>query len=441
MDNKIAIVGANQGALALAVFAAKAGFEVSLYEAKQQKDMAYDWTDDMAPDTFSRIGLPMPPAKIYERKRNWSFIPPEKRVIKAIHIPENELDISVERRPLDRWLARLAEDAGAVITYGAAVKCANVDDNKVTGITLAAGETVEADLVVDCGGVNSAVRTGLPEIMHIQNTVKLSDTIFLRRTFFERPEGTKRPEHTNKAYLKHMEENGISWCLLSHDEKAADVLIGRMGELGDEVYNRALNDLKKENDIIGDKVLKGGQLLQIPVRHPLPRLVADGYVLLGDSACMTIPMLGSGLASGMRAAKILSEVIEKPDGERFSIGNLYRYQMRFMREIGGEFAAVDLMKNWLLQSKEGQADFLLESGVVTESMLKDSAMGKALKPTLAEMAAAGIRGRRRIPLLLQMVALLQKMIKERKIAENMPGSYDEEAFSKWEKKYEKAFEK
>lgn len=441
MDNKIVIVGANQGALALAVFAARAGFKVSLYEAKRQKDMAYDWTDDMAPDTFSRVGLTMPPEEIYERKRNWSFVPPKKRVIKAIHIPENKLDISVERRPLDSWLADMAKEAGAKITYGAAVKCANIDGNKITGITLATGESLDADLVVDCGGVNSAVRTGLPEILHIQNRVELPDTIFLRRTFFERPEGTKRPEHTNKAYLKHMEENGISWCLLSHDEKAADVLIGRMGELGDETYDRALTDLKKENDIIGDKVIKGGQLLQIPVRRPLPRLVADGYVLLGDSACMTIPMLGSGLASGMRAARILSDVIEKPEGARFSIGNLYRYQMRFMREMGGEFAAVDMMKNWLLQSKEGQADFLLESGVVTESMLIDSAMGKALRPTLLEMAAAGIRGRKRIPLLLQMVGLLTKMTKERKIAENMPASYDEEAFSKWEKKYGKAFEK
>ena len=437
---KIVIIGANQNALVFAELAAKAEFEVTLYEAKEKEEVAYDWTDDMAPITFSQIGLPMPPSEIYCKKRNWTFVPPNKAKFLKVQMSEDELDISVQRRPLNAWLENRATEAGAKIFYGAPVKKAAIDGDKVAGVILANnGERIEADLVVDCSGAASAVRGNLPDGFHIPQKVNPADTFFVRRTFFERPASSERPEYTNKAYLKHNNEAGISWCILSEDEKAADVLIGRVGELSNDTFFNALKDLKGENEIIGDKVVKGGELLCIPVRHPISRMVADGYVLLGDSAYMTIPMLGSGIASGMRAAKILTDVISSPDGEPFSINNLYRYQKKFMEEMGARHAAVDLMKNWLLKSGDGDVDFLFCSGVLGQKEMILGAKGEMIKESIPEMAHKALAGWRNIPLLLQLAVLLAKMDKQYKTALKMPEKYDEERFIVWQKKYEKVY--
>ena len=350
MNKNIIVVGANQTGLVFAAFARNAGFDVTVYEAKKQCDVAYDWTDDMVEETFEEVGMPLPPKEIYTRKRNWTFVPPEKRVNVLMDLPDDQLDMAIYRRPFNAWLLSRAECAGVKVFYETPVKRAIVENHDVLGVELENGEVVPAALVVDCGGVNSAVRKSLPESLKITRNIDKNDTFIVRRTFFNRPENTARPKYTNRAYLKHINERGISWCTLSHDEKQADVLIGRVGEMSDKTYENALADIRRDNEIVGDKIVTGGHLLHLPVRHPLSRFVANGYALLGDSACMTIPMLGSGMASGMKAGKMLSEVISSPVTENpFSVENLYRYQARFMKEIGGKHAAVDMMKNWLLK--------------------------------------------------------------------------------------------
>ena len=347
----------------------------------------------------------------------------------------------MSRSGLNEWLISLLPD-DVELYFDACVTRALTDGDVVYGVEFSNGETFECDLVVDCGGVNSLVRCSLPQNFQIQNEVSANDKFFVRREFFARPENCPLPKHPKKIYLKHKNENGISWCFLKKDDETFDVLVGRIGSLSDETYENALADLKEDNPVIGDKVSGGDVIFEIPVRRPLSNLVANGYVLLGDSACMTIPMLGSGMASGMKAGKMLSDVISSPATENpFSVENLYRYQARFMKEIGGKHAAVDMMKNWLLNSKKGDVDFLLGKGVVSRKVLIEASAGHMIVMSPAEMAQAAVKGIKKLPLLLNLAVLLQKMKKECKTASNMPKYYDETAFSKWEEKYEKPFRK
>ncbi|MBR5015483.1 MAG: NAD(P)/FAD-dependent oxidoreductase [Clostridia bacterium] len=438
---KIAVIGANQGGLVFAKFACDYGFDVTIYEACAKDKVSYNWTDDCEFRVFEELGFGMPPKNVWYRKKNWTFVPPRKEVEVPLHIPEKDLDLSCFRRPLNNWLEGYALKAGAKINYSTPVKEAIVEDGKVVGIKLNNGKKVKADLVVDIGGVDSQVRRRLPKKLGIQNEVSDEDKFYVRRTYFNIPKGTELPTATNKVYLKHLNELGISWCILGENKDEADVLIGRLGKLPDKVHDNALSDLKKDNPIIGDKVLNGGQLLAIPVRHPLPCLIADGYVILGDAACMTIPMLGSGMASSMRAGKILADVINKPKGgKRFSKANLYRYQYRFMTKIGCRHAGVDLMKNWLLDSPEGAVDFLFGKGVVGETVLRQGAEGRMVMMSPKELVLAGVRGATKPFLLIKLVLLIVNMYRAFFFVKlRMPKEYDKRDFKKWQKKYEKIY--
>ncbi len=436
---KIVVIGANQSGLSFARFAAEQGFCVKVFEAKKKEQVAYNWTDDMVEETFAMVGLPLPPEEIHTRKRSWTFIPPSKCIKLFVPVPEEELDFAMYRRPFNAWLEGLAAEVGAQVFYETRVDRLLIENGKAVGVQLADGTVEEAGLVVDCGGVNSPIRCSLPDDFGIEQKIDPNDTFVVRRTFFNRPEGTKRPQYTNCAYLKHLGENGISWCLLSYDEKRADVLVGRIGKLSDARFTNALEDLRRDNEIIGDTVDVGGEQLQIPVRHPIATMVAEGYALVGDSAYMTIPMLGSGMAAGMRAARMLADVIAKPVGDAFSVENLYRYQKQYMKEIGAEHSAINIMKNWMLTTKDKNIDFLLSKGVVNKKMLVDASAGKMLRLTIPETVSTGLRGISRPDLLLELVGVMGKMNKQLAVAKNMPEVYDKEALKVWRQKYEKAF--
>ena len=52
---KAVIIGGNQGGLNMARCLAEAGFEVKLFEKKSRNEVAYDWTDDIAPSVFADL--------------------------------------------------------------------------------------------------------------------------------------------------------------------------------------------------------------------------------------------------------------------------------------------------------------------------------------------------------------------------------------------------
>ena len=223
---------------------------------------------------------------------------------------------------------------------------------------------------------------------------------------------------------------------MKKDDETSDVLVGRIGSLSDETYENAIADLKEDNPVIGDKVSGGDVIFEIPVRRPLSNLVANGYVLLGDSACMTIPIIGSGIVSGLKAAKMLADAVTSADKEPFSKKNLYRYQLKFMREIGGKHAAIELVKNKLLSSRGNEIDDLVKSGVM-EGLVSVVSGGSAKRLVKSFLALPF----KYFSLWKTLFGVLIKAACVVSHATKMPPRFDEKEFEKWRKKYDKPFNK
>lgn len=432
MAGKIIIVGANQCALAFAYMAAKKGFDVVAYEKEKKEDVAFPWTDDVATNAFDKAGLPLPPEEIRWHTNSPTFVIPNKTVI-PIELPEENLDYSVLRRPMNDWLEKMALEAGAKVVYEKAIDHAITLGDKVIGVVFTDGEVETSDLVVDCGGMNSCVRSSLPDCFGILKTVDPEDYFFVKRVFFDRPENAPDPEYIWKIYLKHLGERGISWCHLSHDMKYGDVLIGRTGGLSEETYQRALDDIRSENPIVGETFIpETNTLCKIPVRHTLSKIFSDGYVLLGDSACMTIPLIGSGIASGFKAARNLAETLETADGDPFSAKNLYRYQYRYMRETGAFHAIVDMLKNALLDTDAEIINIIANPETVASVM-------KAVAGQTGDFVKAVIGLAKDEPKIF--AGILSRAAAAGKagaVTLTIPKEYDEKKFAAWRKKYEKA---
>lgn len=430
---KIIIAGAGIGGLRFAAKAAAAGHEVEVYErAESLSSMRYDWHDDVSRAAFSGTGIAVPPGSF--PKKNWSFVAPDGG-IRRMYEDLSESDLSVWRGALNEELAAAATDAGAKLHFGITVEGTVLADGRVRGV-IAGGEKY-ADLVVDSTGVESRLKEGLD----IDRPEK-GEIFFAYRAFYEKDVSAPEAEHTNKVYLKHLGENGISWAIQDGDQ--VDVLIGRLGGLDKATLENALNALKADNPTIGKKILSGGGVYKIPVRYPAAKMVANGYAAIGDAAFMTIPMLGSGIASSLAAADMLFAIVNgaskegKSVRETVSKENLWRYEVEFFTQIGAEHAGVDLMKRSVLKMPDEELSWLLNSKVLTNADICLLAKGKPIFITPASALQKVVSGMRRLPLLMKVNAMLMKSHRAIRVARSIPKEYDDGKINAWAEKLKAA---
>jgi flavin-dependent dehydrogenase len=433
---KIIVIGAGQGALVAARNLAAAGHSVDIYEKCSAENLSYDWHDDVEEAVFAEVGVPIPKESF--KKSNWSFVAPGSDKCVKIEIPEKDLDLSVERRPLTKTLVSMALEAGARIHYSSEAQGLIIENGRVKGATVG-GEKLYADLVIDGSGATSRLRASLPASFNIQTTPRAGELFIAWRAFFNSNEGfiPGADTDTNKVYLRHLGEGGISWCIYQPQSGHVNVLIGRIDKLSAETKDAALADLKKNNPVLGDKILRGGFNTIIPVRYPISRMVADGYALIGDSAFMTIPMLGSGIANCLRAGKILASVINKTNSS--DADKLWNYQVKYFKAIGAAHAGVDVLKRWLLVADPKKIRFVFESGVISEDDLKHASVGETVKLGGVEMLKKLKAGFRHLFFLVKLALVLEKGKNATKVALQIPEKFDNEKILVWQKKLDSMY--
>ncbi|MCC8023299.1 MAG: hypothetical protein LIO46_05925, partial [Clostridiales bacterium] len=194
---------------------------------------------------------------------------------------------------------------------------------------------------------------------------------------------------------------------------------------------------RKQYPARGDLILSAGQITEIPVARPLGLFVANGYAAVGDSAAMTVPLIGSGIYNAVMAGKLLAETVKNsPD---YRAAHLWNYQVQYMNTIGAEHTAVDLLKNYILGMKAADVDFLFEKQVINQKDLVTIRTGHSLRLGVGDMAQKGVRGAAKIPLLLQIPAVLNQGNKIQKHCRRIPQTYQEEAVRRWAGMYEQDF--
>ncbi|MDE6302098.1 MAG: hypothetical protein K2M36_00720, partial [Clostridia bacterium] len=305
---------------------------------------------------------------------------------------------------------------------------------KVCGLVAEGAETA-FDLVIDASGMRSPLRAQLPKKFGVQAQPADDGVLYGYRAFYKRVEGTHTVEKgiNSTMILKHLGEAGISWCNLN-DEGEVDVLIGRIGKLDDKEIARSLADLKAYNPILSDELISARRV-DICLRASIARAVADGYVAVGDSAFMTMPLMGSGIESSMKAGKLLADYITDKRITTFTAQNLWGFYVEYMQKLGGDFAFIDVLKRWALGLNPKRIDWVFCSGVITAddlAMVSTESGGK-LK----------IRAKTVFMILAHPVFLCSALkcvlrgLKASRCAKKVPTVYNEKRLAKWQKKYDK----
>lgn len=362
MEKKIIVAGLGHGGIAAAALLAKEGFDVTVYEKKKEGTLGYDWTDIFAPKSLGIAGLDMPPEDKFEYKKDMTFFGPGGKKGLQQHVPEDQLEIKMERRDIYDHLIKHAIECGVKIVYECEVLGPVVLGNRVVGIETSSG-VFYGDLVIDACGMNSPVRCNLPDSFEIEKEVARHDKITIYRAFYNK--ASDEPVDAQfKVMLLVDGITGVSW--IASEEEHTDVLIGRFEDYDFDEAMRFTELLRKDHPRIGTEIMRGGQFVDIPVRQPLSILVADGYAAIGDSAFMTVPVIGSGIANTLKASRMLADAVIADKHCEFSAETLWNYQVSYFKNLGSGMAPLACAKLLLLKLKPEEVDYIIDSGMITE---------------------------------------------------------------------------
>lgn len=450
MSKKIIVAGAGHGGLTAAALLAEKGFDVTVYERGQKGKLGYDWTDIFDPKALDVVGCPWPSEDKYEWKVDMTFwgpnTKPSSKIRQRVPNDPKEMEIKMERSDIYEMLINFAESKGAKIEYGVNIKGPVMLKDRVIGINTDKGEIL-GDMVIDCCGCESPVRVGLPSYLEIQKHPKWGEKFHVYRAFYDLPVDINTVDDLYKVtLLPDAEGPGIAWIASekTETESHSDLLIGRMDNFTEENALKTAEKYRLTNPQLGTKQTRGGYFTLIPVRQPLAIMVADGYAALGDSAFMTVPIIGSGIGNAIKNSKILADVIANDKTETYSAEVLYNYQVEYFDKMGRDIAPLAIMKLLLTRINQDELTYAINEGILTHYEMTITANHTSLWKFLnfdPNLPKRGIKLVQNPGLLKKAAPVVLDLIEYYIIAFNMPRTYDRVKLINWARKYNHVFEK
>ena len=305
--------------------------------------------------------------------------------------PDHETSISFDgegyilnRKVLPQKQLNDALSVGIEIKYNLALRNLLTDNNNVIGVE---GEDLETKspfkktckIVIDCTGVTSVLRTNLPINSHIQKKINRDDLEATGRYIYNFKNEVEDNTFFDPDYcLIHLDQNiapgGYAWVFPKGKSKV-NIGLGVQQKAMEE-HNRKQGqrkDLKtKIDDYVGmNPVIKNPQIAdgedddgnswgtwQVSVRRQNDCLVANGYMMVGDSAWMPKPLDAGGIGPAIIAATIAGkDAVQSIQANDFSEESLWQYNLDFVEAYGYKTAGLEVFRRLLQKLSNDQLNF------------------------------------------------------------------------------------
>ncbi len=441
MNGKILIAGGGHGGLAAAYHLAKNGVDVTVLEANSRYSMGWDQPDSVNLNCFELADIPVPLSYVVKRTPITLCVGDGVTPNISQVVPEDGYTVMIERKVLCQYLVQLAMDAGANFIFNTKVEQPIILGSRVCGVQTDKG-AFYADMVIDACGINSPLRSALPKKLHIERTTEAYDVLHAYRAFYNKNPDCP-PTEPYKVYVFEDGTVGMQWLITNEED--TDVLIARFHEYTDADTVLTIEKIKRENPQLGDTLLRGGQIIDIPVRQPLSVLVADGYAAIGDSAFMTYSVKGSGVGYAMQAGKILAKTITDDTDSFYTAQTLWSYQVNFFKEIGKNAAIIALGKVFMTKLTTEDVAYLLKEDIINQKMMDATATDNGLVELITQAGVTVIKDK--IMRFFNNIELRNKVLnvpvwiaKLLPIMSSLPEKYDREDVRKWADKYDNFFD-
>ena len=422
---------------------AQKGHSVLVIE-KQEKDNVSREYDifHMERHEMERFGLTIPEPG--DKEFGFSFYSGAARSPYGNHLKRGKnLIVGMHKHDYIIKMNSEAEEAGAVVLYGAAFKDFLYDENgkRIGAKYEKDGETfeVQAKLVADCTGIPSVARTKLPDNAYVENFRLTPKDIFYVVLYY-----AKYDESVDARALDAFFLNYKAWSAPSGDEHGAILGIGGSYsyDYAEEIYKDFRKNVPWPKYTV-DKVEKG----MTPYHRGLYSFTEDGFIAMGDTACLTKPTCGEGCTSALYQAEIAVEVIDEllKNGKALTKENMWSINKRYIQVQGKDFDTLRPLLIGLVQATYDESEYLFKHDVIFSQKILGG-MGNDLNFTPAELAKmvsvllGGVAtGKLRASFLKNVVKALMQNIELGKLYDEYPETAG--GYLEWKKKADALWEK
>lgn len=387
----VVVIGAGVCGSAAALHLARAGLRVALADARPLERAGPTWSVLVPPRLFDAAAIDRPSGDELVSDRFRHLIEgPSPGAGRVIVDPCPAWSVSLP--PLVRRLHRLAAEAGATLFGRARLTELLLEGDRPTGCALQLDSTglrsrrlvLRCALLVDASGLHAAVRRRLPSLhRHCPppRPDELCHAAQFRFAVRDRAAALAWRSATHQQPGDFLARNGLEGAFstmsaqLSPEADHADLLTGTLASWPRADALDLLARARRELPWLGEPG-PGGVAL-IPVRRAYARLAVPGAALLGDAACQVFPSHGSGIGSGMVAARMLARAVQETNDPGSPLV-ADRYQAAFHLGPGPVHAAHEAFRR-ALEPFAGRMDQLMRAGLIdTES--SRAAMDQAMPP-------------------------------------------------------------
>lgn len=273
-------------------------------------------------------------------------------------------EVSVMHLPLFvRRLRPWAEQQGVQFRFGAEfLRPCFGNDGRINGAAVRCGSAereIGTRLLADCSGIASAVRTRLPAGYGVETfPIGPMDKyhVVLHYVRLDDPQKDRVRLSTSWPYYK-------TWTAPSTDPAGAIFGVGANGsyEQAEANYQAFLKAVKLPKHRL-ERIEKGS----VPARRPPYSFVADGFVVLGDAACITKPWNGEGIAAHWKQCEIAAQVFGEAmqNGAYPACGRVWAMNTRYAAAQGAYFAQRFAAQSGALDTTPEENDYEFENSII-----------------------------------------------------------------------------
>ncbi len=256
-----------------------------------------------------------------------------------------------------------AKAAGAEVLTGAAFSDFIKDESgKTAGVKYITSEgeiEAYAKLVADCSGIPSVARTKLPSTSTVENFRLSNKDLFHVVLYYI----VYKDENVNPNDYHGFFLNYKSWSAPSGNEHGAILGIG--GSYGYDYAEAIFEDFKK-NYKLPEYTVEKIERWVTPYHRALYSFVDDGFIAMGDCACLTKPNNGEGCTSSLVQGTIAVETVDKllKNNKPLSKENLWTVNKQYIEKQGIAFDSLRPMLLGFVAPDLEEAEYLFSEDLI-----------------------------------------------------------------------------
>lgn len=278
------------------------------------------------------------------------------------HLKTNYLKVSVLHLPLFiKRLRKGAMEQGVEFRFGTAFDHLMYDEaHRICGIVTRDGEALRSRLVVDATGISAVVRRNVqdPYIENFETGPRDKFYVLLKYVKLL-DEHVKVDLSTSWPYYK-------GWIAPQHNENGA--IIGVGANLSFDYARKCMAKFEKAIPLPAYE-LQYEEAACTPYRRPPFSFVTDGFLVIGDAACLTKPINGEGIPSAWvqctPAAQVVIDAMK--DGAYPTKEALWKINTLYQRGEGASYAGERATLIGAVDMSPEDNDFLFRKGIIFRS--------------------------------------------------------------------------